>query len=216
MKKAVLIVLGLVLLLLGLVGASAGVGAYMIFGSKGAYTSKVATGSSDGVALYVSSFHVQQGWLPKGLFDISLSARATNAKTAFVGVAPITNAQTYLAGAPYGAVAELNAGTMTVKPVPGSKSGVPAPEAQTFWIEKGQGDPATIPWQAQEATDVLMFMNADGTPGVAVDIDATLSRDGLPTAMIVAVVVGAVLVVVGIVLIWAGVRSGRKRRTEAA
>lgn len=210
MKKALLTILGVLLMLVGIAGVVASGLIISVLGTKGEHTTAIAPVATDTAALYVRSFNVERTEGPQQYLDLNVNITSTNGKPLFVGLAPPDKAQAYLRGVPYESASKITDGAFQVMPVPGMTVPAPAPGQQQIWTVSDTGTATTLPWDGQRGSEVLIVMNADGTPGVQADISATLYRDNLGTLTIAVGVVGAVLAVLGVVLIVVGLRSGGK------
>ncbi|MFI0432967.1 MAG: hypothetical protein ACH36H_07465 [Candidatus Nanopelagicales bacterium] len=216
MKKALLAILGVLLLLLGIAAAVASGLAISVFGTKGEHTTAVAPVNTDTPALYVRSFNVERTEGPQEHLDLRVVVTSANGKQVFVGLTPPDKAQAYLRGVPYDSASKIANGVFEVKPVPGLIVPAPAPEQQTIWTLSDSGTTATLPWDGQQGSEVLVVMNADGSAGVQADISATLYRANLGAMTIGLGVVGALVAVLGVVLLVLAVRSGGKASRASA
>lgn len=210
MKRVVLVVLGFLLLLLGMAGIGLSGFLYATFGLEGRYSVPVATAGTTSSALYVSSFNLEQSTVPSEYVDVTLSAANNSGKELFLGLGPTASVQPYLAGVPYEAASDLRNGAFTLSIVPGTKAAATPPAEQTFWVVSDTGNPATITWPG-EGGNVLMVMNADGSPGVQAELTAAMQSDRVTTAIYVAGGVGVLLVILAVVLLVSGFR--RRRQT---
>ena len=210
MKRVVLVVLGFLLLVVGMAGIGLSGFLYSTFGLEGRYDVKVANAGTTSAALYVSSFNLEQSTLPSEYVNVTLSAANTSGKDLFIGLGPTSAVQPYLAGVPYEAASDLRDGVFTLSTVPGTKPAATSPAEQTFWVADDTGNPATITWPG-EGGNVLMVMNADGSPGVQAELTAAMQSDQVTMAIYVAGGVGILLVMLAVVLLVLGFR--RKRQT---
>lgn len=210
MKKVLLILAGILLLLLGAAGVAGGALGLSVFGSQGSRSEPVAEVRTLSGALYVRSFNISQTRGPKGLLDVSLTATSGSGKDIFIGIAPPDDVQKFLLGVPYDAASRIENGAFVSKPVPGSTLPAPAPGEQSFWDASSSGRDASIDWANQAGEDVLVVMNADGSPGVVADLSAAIGSPKLFPTTAGALVVGTVLFFLGILLLVLGIRAGRK------
>ena len=149
---------------------------------------------------------------PDWVFDVldtDVRLRATNAdatRETFIGIGSEANVDAYLAGVAHEEVIELSGdsgavyrtrtrtGTDTIEP----------PAEQDFWAVSAVG-PGTqeLDWNAASGRWAIVAMNADGSPGVAVDVNiGAKPLFVLPLALIM-LGIGAILTassVIGIVL----------------
>lgn len=210
MKKVLLMIVGILLLLLGAAGVAAGALSLSVFGSQGERSEPVAQVRTLSGAIYVRSFNISQTKGPQGVLDISLVAEAGGGKDIFIGVAPPDAVQKFLLGVPYEAAARIENGSFVSKPVPGTKLPAPAPGEQDFWDASSSGRAPSIDWADQAGEDVLVVMNADGSPGVVADLSAAIGSPKLFSLTIGALVAGSVLFILGVLLLVLGIRAGRK------
>lgn len=138
----------------------------------------------------------------------SLTVTGATGGSVFVGTAAQAAVDKYLFGVPYDLAS--NSGTWTLSPVPGIETTVGEPSSEDFWIEEALGVSADIPLQTGSDPTTLVIMNADATPGVAVDLVLGFQGPYIFYYSIGAIVVGLILIVVAIAL----VASGRRRRGQ--
>lgn len=211
MKRTMAVIAGVVVMLLGLAGAAAGATAIAVFGTEGAYRIPVADVRTEGAALYVRSFGLEQQVIPEGLLEVSLTARGESGAEVFLGVGPAAQVQAYLTGVPYDAAAELSNGAFVTNAVPGTRAPTP-PGDQAFWLTQETGSPAVLSWQPSYRADILVVMNADASAPVAVQLSAELGSPRLFPAAVAAIGIGVALSLFGL---WLLLRAGR-RRSEAS
>jgi hypothetical protein len=215
-KRAVLIATGVVLVLLGVLLVGAGGAAAALFGSDGSLSTVPARVSGDGVALVVEDISIDASSIPvpEGLGTLTLSVSDAQGGTMFVGSASGEAVDTYLTGAPYDVVVAVSAGSAaTTRPVPGTQQ-PPPPATQPFWNRQATGSPAELTARVSSAT-TLVVMNADATPGVDAELVVTLTVARAWSAAWIAVGVGVLLVLLGVVAFWRA-RVARRRAREAA
>ena len=184
--KVVLLVVGSLLALLSL-GLLAG-GGFLLWAHEtqrdadGFYTSDVTRFESAGFA--VTSEKIEIADVPDWLFEggrlgtLRIRGSSTDAaREIFIGVAPQSDVDRYLAGVEYDEVTDLGiegvdpAGlTPQYRHVSGSRT--PAPPAdEEFWNASVQGPGnQTFTWEVGEGDWVLVLMNADASQGVAADL----------------------------------------------
>jgi hypothetical protein len=176
----------------------------LAFGPDGTVSTAPATADAAGVALLVDDLKVDAAGLPvpEGVGVLTLSARSATGEPVFLGAAQGTDLDTYLAGAPYDVVADLRPGApATLRPVPGTQQ-PPPPSTQQFWLLQDEGAPAELAARIPAGTTVVV-MNADATPGLAVDLSVTLEVDRAWPAALAFAGAGLVLLAVAVGLLLA-------------
>lgn len=120
--------------------------------------------------------------------DADVRIRATNARSAdavFIGIASQADMNRYLSDVAHDEVREMRGH----RPVYRTRSGgneVTAPTAENFWVARASGRGSQeLVWRVRSGRWVAVVMNADGSPGVAADVDVG-ARAGfvLPLALI--------------------------------
>lgn len=200
MKRTIVLVVAIVSLLLGIGSVVLGAVGIAVFGTAGRYSMSVGSGSSDGAAIYVSGFQVSANSMMSAVTGIKVEAASNTGKPLFLGAGPPSKVQDYLSGVPYSAVSDIVGGQLQVSEVPGKEVAAP-PASQTFWVLQDQGNTPTISWGSQDAGQVLVVMNADGTRGVKTDLTLSASSTSIFPISIGLVLLGGVLMLVGIYLI---------------
>lgn len=212
MRRTLAVLAGALALLLGLGAAALAGGVFAYFGTEGRHEVPVAQVSTQGAALYVRAFGLDQAVIPEGLVDVSLSAAAQDGREVFLGVGRATDVQGYLTGVPYDAGTELSGGTFKTNPVPGLRVPAPAPADQQFWVAQATGAPAELAWTPGYRADVLVAMNADGTAPVEMALSAALT---LERAMAIALVAIVAALLFWVAAWWLLVRAARRHDPSA-
>jgi len=172
------LVAGSVLLLVSLAllaGGGIGVWADQEQHHSGYVTTSTATYSTRGYALASDaiSLHASWGWL--GLFVDKVRIRISPGPSGplFAGIAPAADVERYLAGVGYTKVGAR--GERDVARRPGA--GVPAPPASALpWAARAQGSGnLTLTWAVRDGDWMVVVMNSDASPGLAVRADAGIS-----------------------------------------
>src|SRR3954454_13874122 len=114
-------------------------------------------------------------WADRHLATVRLRARSAHASAAFIGIARSADVARYLRSAPYDEIIDLRADpfdySLTRRGTGGDLSA--APTDQGFWTAQSSGPGTqTLTWDLQPGTYTAVVMNADGSPGVAVDLSA--------------------------------------------
>lgn len=199
---------GALALLLGIGAAALGGGVLAYFGTEGRHDVPVAQVRTEGAALYVRAFGLDQQVVPEDYVDISLSASAADGGEVFLGVARAEDVQKYLTGVPYDAGTELSNGAFQTNSVPGLRLPAPPPAAEQFWVAQATGAPADLAWSPSYRGDVFVAMNADGSAPVELDLTAALILD---RAFLVAAIAFGVALLLWALAWWLFSRAGRRR-----
>jgi hypothetical protein len=145
-------------------------------------------------------------WIPGGSTGVRLQATANGGRPVFVGIAPTAEVERYLAGSAHAEVtdfeldpfrAELRNTAGSVRPA--------APATQTFWAASANGaGTQTVSWPSRPGSWTVVVMNADGSPGVAVDMAVGAKTGallpigiGMAGVALVALVGGIAFIVIG-------------------
>lgn len=125
----------------------------------------------------------------------------------FVGIGPSTDVDRYLAGVNHTVISGF--WRDEVETVGG---GMPrsAPGAEDFWVASDTGPGTrTLEWDPQDGSWIVVVMNADGQPGIAVGADLGARVPALPWIALGLLVAGAILLVGAVLLITGAIRGGR-------
>lgn len=214
MKRAVLIVLGVLSLLLGLALVAGGGAVAALLGQKESISTQPARMTGTGVALVAEQIRVDESSIPvpDGVGTLTLSVTAPDGRSMFAGTAKPDDLDTYLTGAPYDVVVDLaSGGKATTRPVPGTQQPAP-PAAQPFWIAQSSGAKAVIS-SALDPGTALVVMNSDAAAGVSADVVVTYRVAGAWVGSWIAVGTGVVLLLLAWLFFWRA-RVARRRRDE--
>ena len=171
---------------------------------SGYLTTGTATYSTGGYAMASDpvKVHGLWGWLGWFAGQVRIRVTATNpGRPVFVAIGQAGDVSRYLAGVSYTSVTAL--GDHDVTQHPGSV--VPAPPAAALdWAARAQGTGTqTLRWTVRSGNWMVVVMNPDGSPGLAVRADAGVFSPVLPAlaceflaAGITAGLIGAALVVI--------------------
>lgn len=165
---------------------------------------------SDGYALTAERLEVVTTpgpWTPWE-DDLELRMRVTPAgdsEQVFAGIASRTDVAAYLDGVAHDEVGTLDARGGRTSTRPGEAVPEP-PGSQDFWVSSAQGTgEQTVEWTAETGEWAVVVMNADATPGLAIEVDAG-ARTGLLGPIAAGLLLAALLVVaVGTALVVAAV-----------
>ncbi|MDJ0347876.1 DUF4389 domain-containing protein [Cryobacterium sp. PH29-G1] len=211
----ILLIVGTVLGLIGagmLSGGTALAVATATQQNDGYFTSPARTFTVDSYAITSPKLDVGSDFgMPTGVgFDLAtlrLQASAvTSGQDVFIGIAPRSNVDAYLAEVNHSELREVQTSPfrVTYRDVSGTQS--PAlPGDQSFWTESSSG-PGTqqILWKPAAGEWSVVVMNSDGSGGVAVNVTAGVHTDllgpiavGLLVGGVTLFLTGALLVVLG-------------------
>lgn len=113
-------------------------------------------------------------WLLDTL-DADVRLRATNADTSqdvFIGIAREADVEAYLAGVAHDEIIEIDDDLAAIYRSRTGTATVAPPTEQTIWVASESG-PGTqqLDWEASTGRWSAVLMNADGSPGVAADVN---------------------------------------------
>jgi hypothetical protein len=219
-RSVALIVLGSIVGLIGVALLASGGG--LLWGDKtqrnsaGYFTGSAHRVASESFAVTHEGVDVQHlpGFLDDGkLVRISIDASSETGRPLFVGVARERDARTYLANVAHSNLRDYNVATDDEEYDSVGGTARPAPPAsQRIWVASTTGS-ERLTWAPREGNWTVVLMNADGSKGVAADVElgAKVGYLGWLTAALIAF--GASLVGLAVFLI---VRGGRGRGGEEA
>jgi hypothetical protein len=132
---------------------------------------------------------------------------ANPSQEVFVGVGPRADVEQYLGGVAIENVKDLDLYPFRLTTEQRAGDARPAaPADQSFWIARGSGREATLTWPLSDGSYVVVVMNADASPSVAVDGQIALTVPHLFAIGIGVLVGGIVLTVAGVILLIVGIR----------
>lgn len=150
------------------------------------------------------------------MLDVDLRLRVDGAEgtdEVFVGIARTADVEAYLADTPHAIVTEIDDHTPLVDQVAGTREIVEAPTDQDFWVASASGaGEQTLDWEARGGRWSVVVMNADGSRGVAADVEVGARSGAVTPIGVVLIVFGAIGTLLSIGLIVFGARG---RRTPA-
>jgi hypothetical protein len=176
-------------------------------------TTDVHEFSSSGSALATVSTELGSagvGWLyAPGLLDkvrIRVMPNGSDGPL-FVGIAPSTDVDHYLAGVNHTTITEFFGDkTETVE----GSTPVALPGAQDFWVASATGSgPQTLLWEPTDGSWTVVVMKADGRPGIDIGADLGAKVPSLPWIALGFLVAGALLLVGGVLLVVGVFRRNR-------
>lgn len=200
MKRALLAILGTILIIVGV--GTAGVGGTLaaLTGPDAAISGDAGKVSGNGYALVFNEFTINAGADTKALksfVDFKMGAKSTTGSELFLGIAPAEAVNGYLQTTARDIVSDLSGGTARVVPVPGKT--VPAkPSEQTIWTAQSQGINPTISLNASGANSTLVIMNADAQQQLSVDVTIGVESPAIFPVGLGLIFFGVLLLVLGI------------------
>jgi hypothetical protein len=221
-SRVVMLVVGVLLALTGLGLGAAGTGvlfAYGVGGDQDGYlTSPAFDLQTDTYAITVEELELVEApgeWTPWGdRLDLRVTVTAAEGPV-FVGLAPRAEVAAYLDGVAHDELQRLDLPGATYLPHAGDRE-PSAPSAETFWAESVEGTGTqTLTWSAEAGQWSVVVMNADASPGVAVEATAGAHTDLLFPIGIGLLIAALVLLGAGTALIVAAVGTSRQPTPEA-
>jgi hypothetical protein len=151
---------------------------------------------------------VDDDWVvDKVLGDVRVTAERADGAPVFVGIARERDLDAYLAGVAHDRVSDLGADVEYARSAGTARA--KAPGAQDFWVASASGRGEQVAqWDVESGDWAVAVLNADGSPGVAVEASAGAKAGWVPWAGIGLLVLGAAGVAGGLALTAAGVRRG--------
>ncbi|TCO49293.1 hypothetical protein EV646_103271 [Kribbella antiqua] len=158
------------------------------------------------------------------LGDVRIQLKSMNAGVpVFIGIGPADQVATYLADIGHQEVTDLDVDPFKLTTTRRS-GGRPAalPATQSFWVASDAGDGSrTLNWKATEGDWAVVVMNADGSPGVDVDLSVGATLPAIRAISIGALIGSGVLLTIGTAMIVAAFATrrsapGRRRGDQEA
>ena len=207
-------VIGVVLLILGIPILGAGIAAAVIVGPDDVAhtgphrltTAGVAVVTTPEVLAYVGP-------------TMHLTVSSTSGDPVFLGIGPEVDVDSYLADASRRQISDLVLPWKVTSAETGTATDtLAAPGEQTWWLKSvsGAGE-RTIVWPIPDGRYEIVAMNADGSPGVAVDATLGLEVGGAFYTTLAVAAFGLLLLLLGLLLLlWRRLRRRRNRPATAA
>lgn len=137
--------------------------------------------------------------------DVRITVTGTAGEDLFVGVAPESAVDAWLAGTAHDELESVSSGSADYTRATGTVRAVGAPAAQSFWLASGTGaGTVTVTWRATRGDFAVVLANADGSTGVVADVkaatnlpDLTGLAGGLLGAGVALTLLAVVLIVLG-------------------
>lgn len=208
MKRALLAILGTILIVVGIGAGGVGGTLAALTGPDAAISGEAGTVNGNGYALVFNEFTINTAGGEEALKRIAefrLSATSTTGNEIFLGIAPADDVNAYLRTTAREIVSDLSDGTARVVPIPGNT--VPGkPAEQSFWSAQSQGTSPSISLATSGANQTLVIMNVDAAQQVSVDLMIGIESAALFPIGLGLVFVGVLFLVLGIWLIVAAFR----------
>jgi hypothetical protein len=191
-----------------LIGAIALVVIHLTQRSNGYYTSSTVKVASSGYA--VTSEGLEIGSLPSFANDIvgrvRVSARSTNGRPLFVGIASQQDLNGYLGNVARSQVTDISDGTAKYTTRAGGAPNGPPP-GQNFWQAEGTGSgQVAVTWDVKEGDWAIVVMNASGAAGVSAAVVVGAKTNILLWVGLGLLVVGLIVGGAGVVMLVSRVR----------
>jgi hypothetical protein len=215
-SRVVLLVVGVLLALSGMGLGAAGTGVLVAYAAggdaDGFLTSPDFELRTDTYAVTAEELELVEApgdWTPWGdRLDLRVTVTASEGPV-FVGIAPRADVAAYLDGVAHDELQRLDLPAAAYLPRTGDREPAP-PTSETFWVESVEGTaPQTLTWSAEAGRWSVVVMNADASPGVAIEATAGVNTDLLFPIGIGLLIVALVLLGAGTALIVAAVASSR-------
>lgn len=191
-------VAAVLLILLGVPAVIAAAAAIKVVGSDNVVMLPAKHLRTDGAAIATA-----EGLL--SVYDTTLHVRATaqDPKTKlWIGAADQGDLKNYL-GATSRSVITRYAfpDTLTVDQYAGLDEALTAPRKLDWWLADGHGEGrAELAWPIPDGNYRVLIMNADGKPGVDVDLELGLQIEGIHETALLLLVGGTAAIVLGVVI----------------
>jgi hypothetical protein len=162
----------------------------------------------------IGSIDVDDDWVIDAIGgDVRVAAERTGGAPVFVGIARERDLDAYLAGVAHDRVEDFGDDIGRVDYArSGGTTRVAAPAEEDFWVASSSGRGEQVAqWDVEEGDWAIAVMNADGSPGVAVDASAGAKADWVLWAGLGLLGFGLAGFAGGLALTAAGVRRGENR-----
>ena len=221
------IVFGCLLLLpgMGLLagGTTVAIGQAVATDSDGYFRFTLDRLDSDGVAVATTDLWLDdvEGDASPWVFDfldVDLRLRVQGAGDSddiFVGIARSADVERYLDDAAYSEIVEVDNHAPRYEQVIGDGA-VEPPAEQNFWTASATGTgEQELDWQARGGRWSVVVMNADGSPGVAADVEVGARSGAVTPVAISLIVAGGIITLIAGSMIIVGARGRRRMPVEA-
>jgi hypothetical protein len=150
-------------------------------------------------------------WSGSNLATVRIEATSVDGEPVFVGIGPSSRVDSWLAGVAHDEVTDVAGDPFSYQLTrrDGDPVAAPAPDEASFWAASATGSGTqTLDWNLEAGSWTVVVLNADGSPGVSVDL-APGGRFALLAPIAVALALfGLVLVVGGALFVVLGARTG--------
>jgi hypothetical protein len=203
-SRVLMLVVGILLVLTGLAAGAAGTGVVVAYRSggdqDGFLTSPAFDLETEAYAVTAEELELVEApgdWTPWGdRLDLRVTVSSSD-RPVFVGIAPRAEVTAYLDGVAHDELQRLGLLGTTYLAHPGERAPAP-PSTETFWVESVEGTGTqSLTWSAEAGRWSVVVMNADASPGVAVETTAAAKTDLL-------LPIGMGLLIAALVLLGAG------------
>jgi hypothetical protein len=215
--RVVLIVLGSIVALLGL--GLAAVGGFLLWADRtqregGYLTTQTERFATSTYALTRERLEVDAGepnwiWNDDWLGKVRIRGESASAKPLFIGIGPEAAVAGYLGRVAHADVEDIDVDPFRVdyRQIAGGAPRRP-PTAQNFWAASASGqERQTVTWKVRDGDWSVVLMNADGSRGVAADVDLGAKLSFLLWVAIGLLVGGALIVGGSVALIVLAART---------
>jgi hypothetical protein len=218
--RVIALVAGVLLLFPAIGLGLGGAGVLVLNGARdanGFVTSPTLGVSSATAAVTVESVDLQVGdaWSRRvtDVGTVRLTATSPTGDPLFIGVAPESDVDSWLAGTAHDQLVELyGGGQPRYQRAAGEVGDLGAPAEQTFWVASAGGTSSvSLDWRPTSGRYAVVLSNADGTRGVTGDVRAATKVPGLAPLGIGLLTGGAAVLLAAFILIYVGA-SGLGRR----
>lgn len=198
---------GAILTLVGSLVLVSGVGLLFAFGTHGRLTSgpRLLSTPAGAIVSPVSTIKNTSGvatLMGQPTLRISASPTATS-PAAFVGIAPATEVNRYLAGVATEHISDVGfeGSASTASRQTGRASAQP-PSTQPFWVAQASSThTARIDWKIKDGSYRVVIMNANGHGGIAATSTITTTLPNMPLYALLAMILGVLITAGGTWLI---------------
>jgi hypothetical protein len=210
MKRGLKLGLGIPAILLGLLSGPLGLVLLAAVGTDGRFTTPTTRAESDAYALVFDAIFVEGDLPVRGSFATTIGFEVRSADGhVFIGMADTRDASRYLRDVSIAEARDLRypAGRLETIAISGTETPAP-PGEQDFWLATSEGVGVQgIEWTLDRGNWTVVIMNADGSSGLDLEGTATIDLPFLGTMAIVLTLIGASLVVIGLVLVISALRQ---------
>ena len=148
-----------------------------------------------------------------GALDVDVRLQVTNSATdraVFVGIGRDEDVDAYLTGVAFDEVDDIDGRRVDYRRRSGGDEITP-PTEESFWAVSADGvGTQEITWQPESGRWTAVVMNADGSPGIAADVEVGAKAGFLLPLAITLLVVGLLITAGGVTLIVVGASGARR------